>query len=137
MSRRLSKPAVDGAKTSECEFVQSLLPRRMSNQRVVLVVTTQDPPGSVLAPSRKVDPMRLILSIAALAVLGLSSAAAAGEKNVPVVPASGSGSTVPVVQVAQSRSTYQASRSSQPGFLDRIMEVERRKNAWLRRTFLR
>lgn len=81
--------------------------------------------------------MRLILSLAALAVIGLSSVAAADENKVPVIPASGSGSAVPVVQVAQSRSTYQAANNSNSGFFGRLMEVERRKNAWLRRTFLR
>ena len=80
--------------------------------------------------------MRPILSIAALAVLGLSSAAVAGENIVPVMAASATGTAVPVVQVAQSRSTNQASRRSEPGFFGRVMEVERRKNAWLRRTFL-
>ena len=81
--------------------------------------------------------MRLILSVATIAALGLSTAAVAGDKDVPVVPASTSGSAVPVVQVAQSRPVIQSVQTSQGGFFSRLMEAERRKNAWLRRTFLR
>jgi len=96
-----------------------------------------DPHGSVSLPSsRKVDSMRLLLGVATVAALGLSNSAVAADKDISVVPASTSNSTVPVVQVAQSRPMLQPVQAGQGGFFGRLMEVERRKNAWLRRTFL-
>jgi len=79
--------------------------------------------------------MRLRLVVATLALVGSVSLASAGENAAPVQPASKSGAAVPVTQVAQGRVIQQ--RRTQGSFLDRVMELERRKNAWLRRTFLR
>jgi hypothetical protein len=80
--------------------------------------------------------MRLRTVVATLALVGSASLASAGENNVPVQTASKSGSAVPVTQVAQGR-VIQQDRRIQGGFLNRLMELERRKNAWLRRTFTR
>jgi hypothetical protein len=79
--------------------------------------------------------MRLRMIVATLALVGSASLAAAGENTVPVQPASKSGAAIPVTQVAQGRVIQQ--RSAQGSFFDRVMELERRKNAWLRRTFIR
>lgn len=81
--------------------------------------------------------MRLIVCFATMAMIGLTSVASAGENAVHVLPASSSSASVPVVKVSQTRSSYQPARRSQGGFFSRLMEIERRKNAWLRRTFLR
>ena len=81
--------------------------------------------------------MRLVICFAMLAVLGLSSVATAGENAVHLLPASTSKSEVPIVQVSRSNSFFQPVRRSQSTFFGRIMDLERRKNAWLRRTFLR
>ncbi|MCX7399508.1 MAG: hypothetical protein NT138_17720 [Planctomycetales bacterium] len=92
--------------------------------------------GVAIALSRKVGFMRLIVCVATLAVIGLSTAASAGENAVHVLPASTASASVPVVNVSQSNSIFQPVRRSQGGFFNRVMELERRKNAWLRRTFL-
>ena len=92
--------------------------------------------GVAIALSRKVGFMRLIVCVATLAVIGLSTAASAGENAVHVLPASTASASVPVVNVSQSSSIFQPVRRSQGGFFGRVMELERRKNAWLRRTFL-
>ena len=92
--------------------------------------------GVAIALSRKVGFMRLIVCVATLAVIGLSTAASAGENAVHVLPASTASASVPVVNVSQSNSIVQPVRRSQGGFFSRVMELERRKNAWLRRTFL-
>jgi hypothetical protein len=92
--------------------------------------------GVAIALSRKVGFMRLIVCVATLAVIGLSTAASAGENAVHVLPASTASASVPVVNVSQSNSIFQPVRRSQGGFFSRVMELERRKNAWLRRTFL-
>jgi hypothetical protein len=89
-----------------------------------------------MALSRKVGFMRLIVCVATLAVIGFSTAASAGENAVHVLPASTASASVPVVNVSQSNSIFQPVRRSQGGFFSRVMELERRKNAWLRRTFL-
>ncbi len=92
--------------------------------------------GVAIALSRKVGFMRLIVCVATLAVIGLSTATSAGENAVHVLPASTASASVPVVNVSQSNSIFQPVRRSQGGFFSRVMELERRKNAWLRRTFL-
>ena len=92
--------------------------------------------GVAIALSRKVGFMRLIVCVATLVVIGLSTAASAGENAVHVLPASTASASVPVVNVSQSNSIFQPVRRSQGGFFNRVMELERRKNAWLRRTFL-
>ena len=92
--------------------------------------------GVAIALSRKVGFMRLIVCVATLAVIGLSTAASAGENAVHVLPASTASASVTVVNVSQSNSIFQPVRRSQGGFFSRVMELERRKNAWLRRTFL-
>ena len=80
--------------------------------------------------------MRLKLTLSVLAVIALSSVSAAGDNAVSVQPASTSGVSVPVVQVSQSRSgVFQSTRRQSSGFFGRIMELERRKQAWLRRSF--
>ncbi len=81
--------------------------------------------------------MRLVVCVATIAVMGLSSVAGAGESAVHVLPASSARSSVPVVQVSQSGSIFQPVRRNQTSFFGRVMELERRKNAWLKRTFLR
>lgn len=81
--------------------------------------------------------MRLVVCVATMAVIGFSSAAPAGENAVAVRPASAAVASAPVVQVSQSNSIFQPVRRNQTGFFGRVMEIERRKNAWLRRTFLR
>ena len=79
--------------------------------------------------------MRRILTYSVLAVLALSSVAVAGD-NVPVQTASTSNSVVPVVKVSQTRGVYQPVRRTQSSSaFGRLMELERRKNAWLRRSF--
>lgn len=100
------------------------------------LLTAVAPPGASLALSRKVEFMRLIVCVATLAVIGLSTAASAGENAVHVLPASTTRASVPVVGVSQSNSIIQPVRRNQGGFFSRVMELERRKNAWLRRTFL-
>jgi hypothetical protein len=81
--------------------------------------------------------MRRILTLSVMAVLALSSVSAAGDNSVPVQTASTSVKEVPVVQVSQSRGVFRpVRRSGGSGVLNRIMELERRKNAWLRRTFM-
>lgn len=80
--------------------------------------------------------MRLIPGVATVAALCLSHSVMAADKDVPVVTATSASPSVPVVQVAQSRPILQPVQTGQGGFFSRLMEVERRKNAWLRRTFL-
>lgn len=99
------------------------------------LLTAAVPQRVAIALSRKVGFMRLIVCVATLAVIGLSTAASAGENAVHMLPASTSSASVPVVNVSQS-SIFQPVRRSQGGFFSRVMELERRKNAWLRRTFL-
>jgi hypothetical protein len=70
--------------------------------------------------------MRRTIVLSTLAILALSSAAVAGDNSIPVQTASMTGQA-PVIQVAQTR--------ARGGLFSRIMELERRKNAWLRRTF--
>lgn len=81
--------------------------------------------------------MRSVCCAAALAVVGLASAASAGENLVHVMPATTSSTSAPVVNVSQSTMVYRTGTVSQGGFFNRVMDLERRKNAWLRRTFLR
>jgi hypothetical protein len=81
--------------------------------------------------------MRLVVCVATMAMIGLTSVASAGESAVHILPASTARTAVPVVQVSQSNSIFQPVRRSQGGFFSRVMELERRKNAWLKRTFLR
>jgi hypothetical protein len=80
--------------------------------------------------------MRLKHSFCTFAVIALSSVAVANEKAVPVQTASTSSESVPVVQVAQTRSgIFQPVRRQGQGIFGRLMELERRKQAWLRRSF--
>jgi hypothetical protein len=80
--------------------------------------------------------MRSILSMSILAVLALSSVAVAGDNTVHVLPASTSAKSAPVQQVSRRVQVFQPARRSGQTVFGRIMELERRKNAWLRRTFL-
>lgn len=80
--------------------------------------------------------MRSVLSMSILAVLALSSVAAAGDNTVHVLPASTSAKSAPVQQVSRRVQVFQPARRSGQTMFGRIMELERRKNAWLRRTFL-
>lgn len=80
--------------------------------------------------------MRSILSMSILAVLALSSAAAAGDNTVHILPASTSAKSAPVQQVSRRVQVFQPARRSGQTMFGRVMELERRKNAWLRRTFL-
>ena len=80
--------------------------------------------------------MRSILSMSILAVLALSSMAAAGDNTVHILPASTSAKSAPVQQVSRRVQIFQPARRSGQTVFGRVMELERRKNAWLRRTFL-
>jgi len=100
------------------------------------LLTAAVPQRVAIALSRKVGFMRLIVCVATLAVMGLSTVASAGENAVHVLPASTARTSAPVVNVSQSSTIFQPVRRSQGGFFSRVMELERRKNAWLRRTFL-
>jgi hypothetical protein len=80
--------------------------------------------------------MRLILSVATVAAIGLSSSADAADKDVAAVPAPAANSPAPVPQVATTRPVYRPVRTTSDGLFGRVMELERRKNAWLRSTFL-
>ena len=84
----------------------------------------------------KVNLMRLAVCVATLTVMFLSDVASAGENAVHILPASTSTTSAPIVKVSQSRSIFQPVRRTQKSFFGRIMDLERRKNAWLRRTFL-
>lgn len=110
--------------------------RPRSERGCRFLLTAAVPQRVAIALSRKVGFMRLIVCVATLAVIGLSTAASAGENAVHVLPASTASASVPVVNVSQSNSIFQPVRRSQGGFFSRVMELERRKNAWLRRTFL-
>ena len=115
------------------------MPVREPNQRVVLVQQDLIPGGLIRAeatPHAKGSIMRLKLTLSVLAVITLSSVTVAGDNAVPVQPASTSSVSVPVVQVSQSRGgIFQSSRRQGSGVFGRIMELERRKQAWLRRSF--
>ena len=76
--------------------------------------------------------MRSLTGLALLVALSLSSAAVGNETPVHVLPATVAVKSVPVQPVAARRVT----RSSKQTFFGKVMELERRKNAWLRRTFL-
>lgn len=76
--------------------------------------------------------MRSVTGLALLIALAASNAAVAGETPVHVLPATTAVKSVPVQTVAARRAT----RSSKQTFFGKVMELERRKNAWLRRTFL-
>jgi len=76
--------------------------------------------------------MRSLTGFALLAALTVSSVATAGDTAVHVLPATSVVKSVPVQPVANRRVT----RSSKQTFFGKVMELERRKNAWLRRTFL-
>jgi hypothetical protein len=80
--------------------------------------------------------MRLAVCVATLTVMFLSDVASAGENAVHVLPASTSTTSAPIVKVSQSSSIFQPVRRTQKSFFGRVMDLERRKNAWLRRTFL-
>lgn len=84
----------------------------------------------------KVNLMRLAVCVTTLTLMFLSDVASAGENAVHVLPASTSTTSAPIVKVSQSRSIFQPVRRTQKSFFGRIMDLERRKNAWLRRTFL-
>ncbi|MFN9718255.1 MAG: hypothetical protein ACK58L_06135 [Planctomycetota bacterium] len=79
--------------------------------------------------------MRLAVCVATLAVMAISDLSVAGENAVHILPASASSTSAPIVQVSQSRSIFQPVRRTQKGFFGRVMDLERRKNAWIRRTF--
>jgi Tfp pilus assembly protein FimV len=76
--------------------------------------------------------MRSLTGLALLVALSLSPAAVGNETPVHVLPATAAVKSVPVQPVAARRVT----RSSKQTFFGKVMELERRKNAWLRRTFL-
>ena len=81
--------------------------------------------------------MRLFVTLSTMAVIASASVSVAGDQAVSVKPASTSSVSIPVVPVSESRGgIVQATRRQGSGVFGRIMEVERRKNAWLRRTFM-
>jgi len=79
--------------------------------------------------------MRYFSALALTAALAISSAAVADEAAVHVLPASSSAKSVPV-QAVSSGTVYSAAPRPKQTFFGKVMELERRKNAWLRRTFL-
>jgi len=76
--------------------------------------------------------MRFLTSLTLLAALTVASVSAAGDTAVHILPATAVVRSVPVQPVAARRVT----RNSKQTFFGKVMDLERRKNAWLRRTFL-
>jgi len=76
--------------------------------------------------------MRYITGLALLFALSTTAASVAGDTPVHVLPATTAVKSVTVQPVSARRVT----RSSKQTFFGKVMELERRKNAWLRRTFL-
>jgi hypothetical protein len=79
--------------------------------------------------------MRYFSALTLIAALACGSAAIADESAVHVLPAASSAKSVPV-QAVSSRTVYSAAPRPKQTFFGKVMELERRKNAWLRRTFL-
>ena len=86
--------------------------------------------------------MRLIVTFSAVAMIGLSSSAMGFETAPSQVSTEDVTLSLQSLEVRPSAkrddtdvSVVRASRSG--GFLGRLMEIERRKNAWFRRTFTR
>ena len=78
--------------------------------------------------------MRSLSALALAVALSLGASASAGASAVHVLPASASGAVQ--VQPVSSRSVYSTAPRPKQTFFGRLMELERRKNAWLKRTFL-
>jgi hypothetical protein len=79
--------------------------------------------------------MRYFPALTLIAALTIGSAAFAGEAAVHVLPAASSAKPVPV-QAVSSQTVYSAAPRPKQTFFGKVMDLERRKNAWLRRTFL-
>ncbi len=82
--------------------------------------------------------MRLIVALSTVAMIGLSSSAM-GFETAPLQISSGDATqslqSLEVRPSAKLNHTEVVARSG--GFFGRLMDVERRKNAWFRRTFTR
>ena len=90
---------------------------------------------------RKVIKMRLIVGLSTVAVIGLSSSAIASESASSQIPAVNLTQPLQSPEVRSSASPVgndpvlaRAGRSS-GGFFSRLMQIERRKNAWFRSMF--
>ncbi|HQX52336.1 MAG TPA: hypothetical protein PLR25_20615 [Planctomycetaceae bacterium] len=82
--------------------------------------------------------MRLIVALSTVAMIGLSSTAMGFETSPSLIPAGDVTQSLQSLEVRQSAKvnhTEVVARSG--GFFGRLMDVERRKNAWFRRTFTR
>jgi hypothetical protein len=73
---------------------------------------------------------KILIAAVAAAVLSIGSEASASQPSTHQVD-------VPKQMVVAPESDTIAARRRSPGVLRRLLELERRKNAWLRRTFLR
>lgn len=78
--------------------------------------------------------MRSLSALALAIALTTGATAFGGESAVHVLPASAAKSVQ--VQQVSSRSVYSVAPRPKQTFFGRLMELERRKNAWLKRTFL-
>ena len=80
--------------------------------------------------------MRLLVALSTVAVIGLSSTAMGFESAPSQIPSGNVTQSVQSLKVRQSStqadefSVVQSGRAG--GFFGRLMEMERRKNAWLR-----
>ncbi|MFY7921365.1 MAG: hypothetical protein ACOVSI_03035, partial [Gemmatimonas sp.] len=82
--------------------------------------------------TERTQSMRYITGLALLFALSTTATSVAGDTPVHVLPATTAVKSVTVQPVSARRVT----RSSKQTFFGKVMELERRKNAWLRRTFL-
>ena len=77
--------------------------------------------------------------LVAFAAAGMISFASPADAQTPVPEAAPVVAPVPIVQsapVVRATSTRNIRTVRRGGFLSNLVELERRKNAWLRRTFL-
>ena len=76
---------------------------------------------------------KFLVAVAAAAMISLTSSADAQEP----VAAAPMAAPAPIIQSGPVyRSSTRSVRSSRRGVFSNLMDLERRKNAWLRRTFL-
>ncbi len=73
---------------------------------------------------------RILIAVLAASALSIGSQASASQPSTHLVDA-------PKQVVAAPEMDAIAARRKSPSVLRRLLELERRKNAWLRRTFLR
>lgn len=81
--------------------------------------------------------MRLIIALSAVAMIGLSSSAMGFEAAPSQIPAGNLNLSLQSLEVRHSTKPVEndlvlARSNRSGGFFGRLMEIERRKNAWLR-----